>query len=130
MNGQTLTEEKRAVKVFELWCWPSVFQKILDGVRSFDIRKDQGCMAGDVIRYRERDMDGAPQYTGSELHADVRCVVHGTRTEEHAMPRRENPILTGYVVMGIHVQKDSVKLRYDAKETTAPTQHSTELAAA
>jgi len=124
----TTTDEQPDEKVFELWCWPQVFQRILDGLQTFDVRKDLGQMPGDVMYYREKyfEQGKEPHYTGRELHARVRYVYHGSRTDEHVMPRRENPVLQGYVVMAIKVQKPSIK----HAETTTTTGHGTERAAA
>lgn len=136
MNAQTpLNQEKRAVKVIELWAWPSVFEKILGGIRTFDVRKDVGYIAGDVLRYRERDFVGEGEhrtayYTGRELHAAIRCVMHGTRTDEYESPKGENPIARGYVVVAIKVQKDSVKLTRDASPETTPARNGAERTAA
>lgn len=46
--------------IHELKCWPSSFERISDGTKTFEVRRDdRGFQMGDVLRLREWDYDRA-----------------------------------------------------------------------
>lgn len=75
----------RGSRTHELKCWPEPFAAILDGRKTFEVRKDdRGFKAGDVLWLREwaPDLDGAPphgRYTGRALRRAVKYMVPGGR---------------------------------------------------
>lgn len=84
------------VREHELKCWPAFFQAILDGDKTFEVRKnDRGFQKGDVLRLREYDpttsyVYPSGRYTGRDLLMVVGYVLSG-------FPG----IQDGYVVMGL-----------------------------
>lgn len=51
----------------ELKTWPKPFQKVVDGTKKFELRKnDRGFEEGDRLRLREWDPDTS-EYTGREF---------------------------------------------------------------
>lgn len=85
-----------SVRTHELKCWLPFFQAILDGDKTFEVRKnDRGFQKGDVLRLREFDptakylTDGG-RYTGRDFPMVVAYVLSGF-----------DGIEDGYVVMGL-----------------------------
>lgn len=80
----------------DLKCWPPFFQAILDGDKTFEVRKnDRGFQRGDVLRLREYDpnaMSRVGMYTQREIMAVITYVLSGF-----------DGIEDGYVVMGLNV---------------------------
>lgn len=65
----------------ELKCWPVYFARLVDGTKTFEVRKDdRGYQAGDELLIREWDPPSATsngRYTGRELSFRVGFVFHG-----------------------------------------------------
>lgn len=61
----------------ELKTWPGAFQAILDGKKTYEIRKnDRDFQVGDKLALREWDMD-TEQYTGRNLTVQVTYITRG-----------------------------------------------------
>lgn len=91
----------------ELKCWPEFFQAIFDGVKTFEVRKDEGYQVGQVIRLREyRNEPSRGEYTGREMEVEITYILRGKRREE-PIPRRNwgNPIALGYCVFSFRVMR-------------------------
>jgi len=75
----------------ELKCWPVFFESIVEGWKTFDLRKDDrgGFHVGQRIRLREWEPTGGG-YTGRCIEVTVTYVTHGGWG-----------LLPGYVCMGI-----------------------------
>lgn len=84
--------EKNKPRVHELKCWPSSFQPILDGVKTFEFRKnDRDYQVGDVLHLREWHPHlHAWTDPGRQLYRRVECILKG----EFGVP-------DGYCVMAI-----------------------------
>jgi hypothetical protein len=87
------------VKTHDLKCWPSFFDKIEDGTKTFDVRQDdreEKFQIGDQLRLQEWKPDdngsGKGDYTGRELTVEVTYVMRG---------RANNPIAEGFCVMAV-----------------------------
>lgn len=97
--------ERNYETLHELKCWPLFFRPLLDGRKTFEVRKnDRGFRPGDCICLREWDPD-TEKYTGQSVWADVTYVLaHGIGhgTYEGVAP--------GFVVLGIKI------LRTEARE--------------
>jgi hypothetical protein len=80
----------------DLKCWPAYFSAVLDGRKTFELRKnDRGYREGDVLLLREYDPDHL--YTGRELRRVVTYVLFGGGL---AGPTAE--ALSGdYVILGL-----------------------------
>lgn len=67
----------------ELKTWPPFFQAIVDGRKTFEVRRnDRGFQAGDRLRLREWDPSESMQpvsfrYSGREVHVLVTYVLTG-----------------------------------------------------
>ena len=84
----------------ELKCWPQYFESISEGIKTFEIRKDdRGYEVGDLLHLREYDNEDG-KYTGNE----VWCAVTYIARLNH-LPSTIIPVLTEepYVVMAIKV---------------------------
>lgn len=76
--------------IHELKTWPDFFERIEDGSKTFEIRRnDRGFQAGDVLRLREYNPTGdhnecaddqcvTKRYTGREAFRKVGFVASGT----------------------------------------------------
>ena len=92
-------------KRHELKTWPKYFQSVLDGIKLFEIRKDDRHFeVGDVIKLREFEPDNTwaehPNgvFTGRHLEVRVDYIL------------REYPVVKkGYVVMSISKIDNSSK---------------------
>ncbi len=64
--------------IHELKTWPTYFQATLDGVKTFELRKDdRGFAVGDILHLREYNME-THSYTGREFWVRVRYIAqHG-----------------------------------------------------
>jgi hypothetical protein len=61
----------------DLKTWPQYYQAIIDGLKTFDIRKDdRGFQVGDELLLREYKPD-KQQYTGRQLLVKVTYVTRG-----------------------------------------------------
>jgi uncharacterized protein YqfB (UPF0267 family) len=78
------------LKTHELKCWPSYFEDIIGGRKTFEIRKnDRKFHIGDVLRLKEYDLF-KESYTGRQC--DVRVIY---------MFDDDRFLQKGYVCMGI-----------------------------
>lgn len=61
----------------ELKCWPEYFRAIIDGDKTFEVRKDdRGFEVGDELILREYIL-AEDRYTGRELLVDVTYLMRG-----------------------------------------------------
>lgn len=75
----------------ELKCWQPFFQEILDGIKPFELRRnDRDFQTGDILHLREYEHVSCT-YTGRETKVRITCIVPGS-----AWGLRE-----GYCAMGI-----------------------------
>lgn len=91
MSAERSALHHHAPREHELKCWPDFFQAIVDGDKTFEVRRnDRGFQAGDVLRLREHDPKKVSHnYTGAETHKRVTYVLSGWGIEP------------GFVVMGL-----------------------------
>ena len=84
------------MKKHELKIFPQYFQAVWDGVKTFEVRKDdRGYHSGDILVLREWDGE---KYTGSVLCVRVTYILRDA--EKYGLR-------DGYVIMGIrHVRAD------------------------
>lgn len=84
------------MKTHELKTWPPFFQQMVDGLKLFEIRRnDRDFEVGDTLRLREYD-PGLDHYSGREIRAEVTSIV----AEQPWVPE-------GYVAMGIRITEPS-----------------------
>jgi hypothetical protein len=78
------------MKYHELKTWPQYFQAIVDGDKTFEVRKnDRDFQVHDVLILKEYDPD-KQEYTGNEVNVIVTYIL------------REKPFCPdGYVIMAI-----------------------------
>ena len=77
--------------------WPELFQKILDGDKTFDLRlADFECNPGDVLLLCEWD-PSTQKYTGRQIEKVVTYVL---RTKDLKFWTKEETDKYGYVVLG------------------------------
>lgn len=81
--------------IHELKTWPEYFQALLDGAKTFELRKnDRGFQVGDILQLEEF-RPGVGEYTGRQLRKRVTYVMEPSL-------RPENDILrAGYVALGL-----------------------------
>ena len=61
----------------ELKCWTSYFQRIVAGVKNFEVRKnDRNYMIGDILYLREWD-NLKQDYTGAWIEMRVTYILNG-----------------------------------------------------
>ncbi len=110
-----------ADRVHELKCWPSFFAAILDGSKTFEVRKnDRDFAVGDVLKLREWD-PGMPssrfmlsgglefgEYTKRDCMRRVTYVLRGG----------EFGIEAGVVVMGLAAMGEPAKAEAEARRAT------------
>lgn len=69
------------MKTHELKAWPQYFQAVLDGRKTFEVRKnDRGFEVGDELHLVEFDPNpdpDEPNFSGRHLHARVTYVLVG-----------------------------------------------------
>lgn len=83
--------------IIEKRAWPDYFQKVLDGVKNFDLRiNDFECKEGDVLLLKEWD-PATQKYTGREIKKTVKIVV---RTKDLQFWSAEEIARNGYQVIG------------------------------
>lgn len=76
----------------ELKTWPEYFQDIMEGSKTFEVRKnDRNYEVGDTLLLREYD-PGAKEYTGSEITVRVHYILNGGQFG----------IEKGFIVMSVH----------------------------
>ena len=100
------TTAKLPDREHELKCWPEYFQAIVDGRKTFEVRKnDRDFRVGDVLLLREYIL-ASNLYTGGEKHVRVTYI----------MGSAHGGVTNGYVVMGISGG------RFPRLRTTEPAQ--------
>ena len=78
------------MKQHELKIMPLYFQAVWDGIKTFELRKDdRGYLLGDILVLREWDGE---KYTGSAICVKVTYIL--TDAEEYGLK-------DGYIIMGI-----------------------------
>jgi hypothetical protein len=82
----------RSSRTHELKTWPPFFESVLDGSKTFEIRRDDRAYAvGDTLCLKEWDPNGSTGYGGKYTLREVKCLVtyvmHGGRfgIEEHTV---------------------------------------------
>lgn len=80
----------------DLKVWPEFFDALVDGRKSFEIRKnDRGYQKGDTLLLREY-APGPDEYTGRELRRHVMYILSGDDPLGYAFGLR-----SGFVAMGL-----------------------------
>jgi hypothetical protein len=75
-KGSKFKSQKGEAVKHELKCWPSVFEHVWSGDKTFEFRRnDRGFAKGDQILLREWD-EGTEMYTGRQVLADVGYVLN------------------------------------------------------
>lgn len=88
------TDDKAAYKTHDVKCWPEFFERVLDGSKTFEVRKDdRGYQEGDRIILREYD-PATGTFSGRAVRADVGYVL---RNYCAAIPD-----FAGHVVFSVH----------------------------
>lgn len=86
----------------ELKCWPGYFEALVDGRKSFELRKnDRDYQVGDTLRLREY-APGPDEYTGREIKRTVTYMVSGDDVMGFAFGLR-----AGFVVLGVNASSTS-----------------------
>jgi hypothetical protein len=96
----------------ELKTWPSFFQAVIDGRKTFEVRyDDRGFQNGDVVLLREWDPNirthglslQDTQYTGRQAQAEIGYVLHAIPTSHQRLGVTYQPghNLEGYVVFSL-----------------------------
>lgn len=87
--------------IHELKCWPKFFQAMVDGLKTFEVRKDdRGFQVGHILHLREWDPE-TEKYTDREGWATVKYILRGPGWGIEA----------GYVVMSLGPAPETT-LRY------------------
>lgn len=82
----------------ELKCWPEFFEALRDGVKPFELRKDdRGFQVGDILRLREWD-PATNAYSGQELR---RRVTYKLSHRPGAGCAADLGLKEGYAILGI-----------------------------
>lgn len=77
--------------IHELKTWPEFFEAVLNGNKTFEVRRDdRGFSVGDILHLKEYDIS-LNRYTGRELAKTVTYILRGGKFG----------IEVGYVVMGL-----------------------------
>lgn len=64
-------------QIHELKCWPEFFQPILDGRKTFELRKaDRDYHVGDILELKEYNIMNKT-YTGRELQVEITYILRG-----------------------------------------------------
>lgn len=83
-----------APREHELKCWPEFFQAVLDGRKTFEIRRDdRGFGAGDVLLLRECSVEG--HYSGRRLTRTVSYVTSFQQREGYVVLALVPPAIGG-----------------------------------
>ncbi len=81
--------------IHELKCWPIYFKALLDGSKTFEVRRnDRNFAVGDLLALRE----WVGNYTGRQITARVTYVMAGYTDRDGKQAR---PLLDGYIILGI-----------------------------
>jgi hypothetical protein len=63
--------------IHELKCWPAYFQRVIDGRKPFEVRKnDRDFQCGDMVFLREWNPETG-EYTGREAQFLITYILHG-----------------------------------------------------
>lgn len=85
------------MKKIEKKVWPEYFQKILDGVKTFELRLgDFDCKEGNILVLREWDPK-TKEYTGREIEKKITYIV---KTKKASFWTKEEIEKCGYRVLG------------------------------
>lgn len=72
-----LLDRPNGTKRHQLKCWPSSFQALWDGTKTYEVRKnDRGYQVGDTLQIMEYDV-GLNYYTGRMIGATVTYMTSG-----------------------------------------------------
>jgi hypothetical protein len=83
----------------ELKCWPDQFEAVVNGTKTFELRRDdRGFRVGDELLLRCWDPDGGA-YTGTTVTAEVTHILRGAEALRFGLR-------PGYCVLSISVQYD------------------------
>ena len=89
-----LSKKNQKLMVHELRTWPQYFDLVAQGMKPFELRKnDRNFEVGDVILLQRFDPE-SNSYTGEEITALITCLLENFAGIEH-----------GYCILGIHVSK-------------------------
>lgn len=73
--------------IHELKCWPQFFQAVIEGRKTFEVRRDdRGFQAGDEVTLREYDPNAGPKaYTGREAYYRIGYVTGWEQQPGHVV---------------------------------------------
>jgi ribosomal protein S17 len=95
------SQKRMVIMIHELKCWPDFYEAVLNGNKTFEVRKDdRGFKVGDILHLREWNPK-TETYSGRELARTVTYILRGGQLG----------IEEGYVVMGLGVAPETT-LRY------------------
>lgn len=81
----TTVNSSSGVRIHELKTWPEYFQSVYDGVKNFEIRKnDRSFQKGDLVILKEWDPNALTEkfgYTGREIKAEIGYVLSNFQKE-------------------------------------------------
>jgi ribosomal protein S17 len=84
------------MKRIEKKAWPELFEKVLSGEKSFDLRLAEfECRKGDILVLREWDPK-TKEYTGRELEKEITFVI---KTKDVKFWSEEEMDKLGFIVM-------------------------------
>jgi hypothetical protein len=114
-NGETVEQHgtaewcRRPPKQHELKCWPRYFERILDGTKTFEVRRDdRGFKSGDVLWLREWE-PGGRGFTGRNIRKRVMFVYHWAEDDLGLMMLKN-----GTCVMALGAEYTSIGHAHDA----------------
>lgn len=85
-------------KQHELKTWPPYFQDVLEGRKTFELRKDdRGFREGDVLWLREW-VPGRPGFTGRSIRKVVTYVI---AADDELLPSEITGLMAGFVILGL-----------------------------
>lgn len=80
--------------IHELKTWPCYYDRIIEGKKNFEVRKnDRDFQVGDTLSLHRYDPETEARYSGKIITANVEYILHGPNFG----------IQEGYCVMGIRV---------------------------
>jgi hypothetical protein len=95
----------------DLKCWPGYFEALMDGSKTFEVRRDDRKFAvGDELLLREWNPD-IEQYSGRQLKRHVTCIMHGMGNVGVIGPCRG--ISLGFVVLGLSSESLEGRAQHD-----------------
>jgi hypothetical protein len=91
-DGEPVPQTALAID-HELKCWPPYYNAVLDGTKTFELRKDdRGFRIGDTVLLREWSIEN--EYTGRQCLRTVVYIASGAAMANFGLER-------GYVILGI-----------------------------